>query len=111
MKSADWSPSCAADKKKYKSNKTDWDTAIAVESDENLEYSNRRKSNILHIALSQKMGLTGTRSNAKNPWGLRGKHVNQNDPLDLKDTSIASRQSEKAAKCWNVSQAFEQTAA
>ena len=26
--------------------------------------------------LVKNMGMTGTRSNAKNPWGLRGKYVN-----------------------------------
>ena len=38
MKSGVWSPSCAADRKNYK---TDSDAAIAVESDENWECSGR----------------------------------------------------------------------
>ena len=95
MKSGDWSPSCSADRKKYK---TDGGTAISVVYDENWECWNCRKSNILHIALSQKMGLTGTRSNA-NLLVYGGNYVKPKDPHRLKDKRIAKRRNEKAAKC------------
>ena len=95
MKNEDRSPSCSADRKKYE---TDGDTAIAVECDKNRECSNCRKLNILHIALSQKMGLTGTRSNA-NLLVYGGNYVKPKDPHRLKDKRIAKRSNEKAAKC------------
>ena len=79
-----------------------------MEGDENWERSNNRKSNILHIAWSKN---GPAHDPARRILGVyEGKYVNPKDPHALKDTRTAKR-NEKAAKCWNVSQANEQAAA
>ena len=78
-KTRDWSSSCSADWRKYKTDMTlplQWRT-MKIESARTIE--NRTYST------SPGQKRTGTRSSQKNPWGLRGEIRKPKGPL--KDTS------------------------